>query len=282
MKAKPRFYDGPRMSDLAGEGEAAWVLSRLEEDDRAGRTVLGFQGWTHSPGRLLRRKDLLLRLHGLRDQGTALSLQVSITGLGATLLEPGIGATDEEFGALMELRRVLGAGWETFCVRIDPLQSFRDGRGEVLSNLPIAPGLFEKAARLGIRRFRTSLVQFEKYKHKIEPRLRKRGLTFAPADPTDVEEACRAMAEAAKRFGAELRSCASPLPRVDNGACFDPAQLRTLCTHPMREADPVWKPDRPVAPREGCACAFPGEARLMKIPARTPCTGGCAVCYARP
>ena len=278
---KPRFYDGPRMGDLAAEREAECVAVALLDDRRAGRTILGFQGWTHSPARLASRPRLLDALEGLRKTGTAVALQVSMTGLGGTVLEPGIGTPA---GELESLRRVLGrigAGFESVCARIDPLQRFAGADGRTVSNLEGAADLLTTLASAGIRRFRTSAIDFPKYRSKIEPRAAARGLRHDPLDAAELEAAGLAMARAAASFGAELRTCACPVPGLAPGACFDPVWLRSLCRLPEAEEAGLWRPEIPVAPRPGCLCAYPRAARMMKVPARGRCFGGCAACYAQ-
>jgi hypothetical protein len=278
---KPRFYDGPRMSDLAGAGEAAWCADRIEADLEAGRTVLGFQGWTHSPARLLRQRRLLSLFSELRRRGTAVALQVSVTGLGSTLAEPGIGSVEEELEALGRVSASIGIDWEAVCVRIDPLQRYRRASGDILGNLEIASGVLGLAASLGVRRFRTSLLQHGRYRSRIDPRLEARGLRLVPPDASELETAIGSLLDAAGCFEAELRSCASPLPGLEAGACFDPAWLRSLCDLPERKADRFWTSERPVAPRSGCLCASPADARMFKVPARSRCFGACAACYAQ-
>jgi len=269
------------MSDLAAEGEARWALERIEDDLDQGRTVLGFQGWTHSPARLLGRTRLLDALGRLRASGSAVILQVSITGLGGSILEPGIRPTGEETDAIERLLGFLGLGWEALCLRIDPLQAYLRRDGTVLSNLEKAPRLLESLARLGARRFRSSALQFDRYRSKVEPRLRARGLRHLPLSREALRSASLAMAESATRAGAELRSCASALPGIEPGACFDPPWMRGLCDLPEAGEDRFWTAEKPVAPRTGCLCAHSRDARLFKIPRRSSCPGRCAACYAQ-
>ncbi|MHC5038650.1 MAG: DUF1848 family protein [Planctomycetota bacterium] len=282
MGAKPRFYDGPRMTDLSLEGEAAWVVRHLAEDLEKDRTVLGFQGWTHSPSRFLQRTDLIRQLRVQREKGTAVVLQVTFTGLGGTMLEPGIRPTREECDALQRLVDRLGTGWEAICARIDPLQSFRTAGGEKITNLDRAKDTLHALAGLGVRRFRTSLIQYRKYRARIAPRLRDRGLQIIEPSMETLQEVTRTLLKAATEWGAELRSCASDLPSIPPGACFDLAWMRDLCGLPEREVASFWEPEKPVAPRAGCLCAHPTAARMLKIPGRTPCPGGCVACYAQP
>jgi hypothetical protein len=281
-RGKPRFYDGPRMSDLAGEAEAACVAPALEDDLRAGRVVLGFQGWTHSPARLALRAPLLRALRSLRETGSAVTLQVSITGLGGSILEPGIRPPPEELEALRSVLDAIGIGWEAVSIRIDPLQEFVDGNGRAFGNLRAAPPLLAELAAAGARRFRTSAIEFPRYRSKIEPRAAARGLRLRPFEAAELEAAGRALAAAAAASGAEIRTCASSIPGLAPGACFDPAWLRDLCRRPEKEDPALWLPEAPVAPRKGCLCACPAASRILKIPARGRCFGGCAACYAQP
>jgi hypothetical protein len=269
------------MSDLACEGEAEWAAAALREDLERDRTVLGFQGWTHSPGRLLERGGLISLLRTCASRGTAVVLQVSVTGLGGTVLEPGVGPVEVELEGLVRLMEALGVGWEHVSVRIDPLQAFRLADGTRLTNLHDAPALLARTAVLGVRRFRTSVIQYHRYRARIDPRLRERDLEILRVTEEQRERVSTALAAAARQAGAELHSCAYDLPDLKPGACFDLAWLRTLCTLPEADDPSFWTPDKAVAPRAGCRCSFPERARLFKIPLRSPCPGRCAACYAQ-
>jgi hypothetical protein len=269
------------MSDLACRGETEWTAECLEEDLRLGRTVLAFQGWTHSPARLLGRRRLISALCELAGEGTAVALQVSVTGLGGSAVEPGIGKTEEELSALAELREELGVPWEAVCVRIDPLQKYRETGGKILSNLESAPGVLLCCSILGVRRFRTSYIQYGRYRPKIEPRLEQRRLVPVELERDELRAACEDLEAVATHEGAELKSCAFELPELDAGACFDPAWFRALCSLPEQEMDEYWSPQSPVAPRKGCLCAHSTSVRMIKIPKRSSCFGRCAACYAQ-
>lgn len=159
---------------------------------------------------------------------------------------------------------------EKICLRVDPIQSWRTDEGERVSNESQTLPILIRAAQMGVHRARTSLLQYEQYKTKIQQRETARGIQYVSPN---IEVAAKDMFRANKH-GIEVKSCATNLTSfgIEPGACFDFLWITG------RKGE---KPIRPVAKRQGCLCFFPGDVILRKIPKRSNCRGRCAACYAQ-
>ncbi len=266
---KPLVIDGPRMSDISEQPESRLLTDFLNERFREPRRILGVHLWTHSPKRVSRNPLLVRLLQDLLERGIPVTLQVTVTGLGGTVVEPGIETTKEAMQHLGLLIRDGLLRSDRICLRIDPIQSWAGEAGTVTNAGKIAP-LLEQAKEMQIRRVRVSLIAYHRYRGKILPRAQKRGLELNELPLPDIGEALRD----GIRKGMDIRSCVSALfsEGVPSGPCFD---------FPWVTGLPLLDPYRPVAPREGCLCFVPESVRLWKIPKRSSCSGGCLACYAQ-
>lgn len=266
---KPLVIDGPRMSDIAEVGEALALSERVRESVQQGRSILGVHLWTHSPKRFMENEVLRQVLAQLRDRKTPIALQVTVTGLGATALEPGIEPEPEAFESLDRILQEILPDPGRVCLRIDPLQRWIGPHGSV-SNLERVDGIMEKARSMGIHRIRVSLVAYERYKSKIDPRLRARGFGRVAVTAQEAGEILRPWL----KQGMDIRTCASDLARegIPAGACFDFAWVTGLALQGLQH---------PVAARKGCLCFYPESVLLWKVPRRSSCRGRCLACYAQ-
>jgi len=267
---KPLVVDGPRMSDIAEPEESLLLKSGLLLELQQGREVLGVHLWTHSPRRFASNPHLTELLRTLRDRGIPVALQVSVTGLGGSVLEPGIEPPHEAF---QHLGRILDAGGlspDRLCLRVDPLQAWQGTPALRITNEDRIDPILETARGIGIRRIRVSLIEYGRYRARILPRARARGLNIAPLDRTQIGERLRSWIAG----GMDVRSCACDLSAegIPPGACLD---FVWVTGRPLEE------PQRPVAPRSACLCNVPAAVRLWKIPRRSACSGGCLACYAQ-
>jgi len=266
---KPLVVDGPRMSDIAESGESRLLAQSLDTEMARGRTVLGVHLWTHSPTRFARNPVLLPLLHTLRERGIPVALQVTVTGLGGTPVEPGVEPTTEALDCLESiLERTLLAP-ERICLRIDPLQAWR-GQGRLITNEDRVDVILQRAYAIGIRRVRVSMIALSRYQAKILPRARKRGLQSAAVDRHEIGRCLRSWIQK----GLDVRSCACDLATdgVPPGACFDFAWVT---------GHPPAGPRKPVAARNQCLCFVPEAVLLWKVPRRSACAGACLACYAQ-
>jgi|GEM_PF-1424030 hypothetical protein len=268
-RLKPLVIDGPRMSDIAEADEALALSARVRESVLQGRPILGVHLWTHSPKRFLENEALLQVLAHLRDREVPIALQVTVTGLGATALEPGIEPVPEAFESLDRILQNVLPDPGRVCLRIDPLQRWVGPHGPVC-NLERVNGILEQARSRGIHRVRVSLVSYERYRSRIDPRLRARGFERMAVTAQEAGGILRPWL----RQGMDIRTCASDLAHegIPPGACFDFAWVTGLALQGLL---------RPVAARRGCLCFYPESVLLWKVPRRSSCRGRCLACYAQ-
>lgn len=266
---KPQVIDGPRMSDIAENEESLTLAERVQASIEQGRPLVGVHLWTHTPKRFLENDTLRQILAALRRRDVPIALQVTVTGLGGTALEPGIEPEQEAFGCLDRILEELLPDPSRVCLRIDPLQRWLGPKGPI-SNLDRVDAVLEQARSRGISRVRVSLVSYERYRARVDPRLRARG--FEPMAVT-AEEAGEILRPWLER-GIDIRTCASDLTQegIPAGACFDFPWITG------RKAQGV---ERPVAARRGCLCFYPDSVLLWKVPRRSDCRGRCLACYAQ-
>ncbi len=268
-RLKPLVIDGPRMSDIAETDEALALAERVRESVRQGRPVWGVHLWTHTPKRFLENETLRQVLADLRQRRIPVALQVTVTGLGGTALEPGIEPEHEAFSCLDRILQEQIPDPDRICLRVDPLQRWRGPRG-LVSNLERIDGILEQARSRSIRRIRVSLVSYERYRGRIDPRLRARGLERMPVTAQEAGEILRPWL----KLGMDIRTCASDLAweGIPAGACFDFSWVTGLQAQGLL---------RPVAARKGCLCFYPDSVLLCKVPRRSACRGRCLACYAQ-
>lgn len=266
---KPLVIDGPRMSDIAESEEARALAERVQESFEHDRPLLGVHLWTHTPKRFLENEALGQTLVALHQRKIPVALQVTVTGLGGTDLEPGIEPEQEAFRCLDHILEELLPDPSRVCLRIDPLQRWLGARGPI-SNLERIESILEQARSRGIGRVRVSLVSYERYRSRIDPRLRARGFERMVLTAPEAGEILRPWL----KRGMDIRTCASDLARegIPAGACFDFEWIAGL------EAEGV---QRPVAARKGCLCLYPDSVLLWKVPRRSVCRGRCLACYAQ-
>lgn len=266
---KPLVIDGPRMSDIAESQEAQALQEHLEESLGHGRPVLGVHLWTHSPKRFLENETLRQVLAKLRARQVPIALQVTVTGLGGTALEPGIEPEREAFACLDRILEELLPDPGRVCLRIDPLQRWLGPYGPI-SNLEHIDSILEQSRSRGIRRIRVSLVSYERYRTRIDPRLRARGFERMAVTAEEAGEILRPWLKG----GIDIRTCASDLTKegIPAGACFD---------FPWVTGQKPQGVERPVAARRGCLCFYPDSVLLWKVPRRSDCRGRCLACYAQ-
>lgn len=196
----------------------------------------------------------------------------TITGLGGTDVEPLAPRTDLAVEQLAYLAQRWGANRVNW--RFDPIVYWRDGNGEVVSNL----GLFESLARrIGSTGVSTCTFSFAQWYRKCIARSAKRNFKYH--DPLDEEklEAVRWLASSAEKVGIKLQSCAAAkwaqVPGIAPGRCVDGELLSGL--HPTGEPAETGK-DR--TQREECGCTPSIDIGSYA----QVCPGKCVYCYAAP
>ncbi len=215
-------------------------------------------------------RPLIENRYGVRD---ALSIydqlyfHFTVTGLGATPLEPGVPPWQEAIRQLPRLVEIAGHPLRV-TLRFDPL-IFWEEVGEIRSNLPFAEPIFAAAAEAGITSVRFSFAS-------LYGKVRRRRWKWVDPSPEQKLEIASRLVELGRAFGLTLYSCASPL-LLKAGAlpssCIDGKLLTAL--HPRRLPAPTEK-DKGQRRECGCTLSVDIGAYTMK------CPSGCVYCYANP
>lgn len=220
--------------------------------------------------------------------------QVTITGLGGTLLEPRVPDPERALAALPRLVEFVGSP-ERVVVRIDPIVRWRpraareeagDGprgaearggeprgggpqRAETLTNQTLFGEIARRARAAGVTRVKTSLASSYR---KVVRHFGEAGLELVTLEGREREEALAALEREAAGAGLALEFCCEPTrPRA---ACVDAALLTRL--HPRGLAA---RADRATGQREHCGCSHSVDLAWY---ASHPCPSGCLYCYANP
>jgi hypothetical protein len=188
--------------------------------DRAGALVI----WTKDPAHALNHARLHRALRSFLDRtGGVIVLNLTVTGLGGTALEPGIPSPPEVRASIAGLIDHGLVDPELIILRYDPLIRVVSPGGGALGNMSLADfdSVLEMFGTLGVRRIKTSLID-TRYAH-VPTRLGRAGFTvLTPAD----EEVMMLLAEmrsSCARFGARLDICCHPeeVVTADTVGCID-------------------------------------------------------------
>lgn len=191
----------------------------------------------------------------------------SITGLGATPLEPKVPPWREAVKQLPAILKIAGHPLRV-TLRFDPLL-FWEEAGEIKSNVPLAEPIFIAAAEAGITTVRFSFATFYK-------KVKERQWKWLDLPPEQKLEIASRLVEMGRSLGLTLYSCANPL-LLKAGAlpssCIDGELLSRL--HPKGLPAPTEK-DQGQRKECGCTLSVDIGSYLMR------CPSGCIYCYANP
>lgn len=194
-------------------------------------------------------------------------VQVSITGLGGTALEPCVPGPAEALADLPALVDLTGRP-ERVAVRVDPIVHWTEGDA-VRTNLASFGVIAGQVREAGIRRVKTSLVSAYP---KAVRRFERRGLRLLALEGAERELVLAELERQALLAGVALDFCCEPTrPR---SACVDAQLLTSL--HPDRIPAPA---DRAAGQRDHCGCSRSVDLAWY---ASHPCPSGCLYCYANP
>lgn len=219
--------------------------------------------WSKDPRNLLRHR----RLHEVVSAIPQVFVHWTMTGLGGTLLEPGVPRPGILLPFLPELTAWLG-GPERLHWRYDPLLEVR-WKNRTLGNLDpeVFAGLAQEFARHGVATVHTS---FATLYPKVVRRFANAGLVAREPSPGQQEELLDALAERAARLGLRMLTCNHPgHPRK---ACIDGELLSRL--HPQGEPCST---RRARGQRTLCGCT-----ESYDLCHYLRCPNGCLYCYAQP
>ncbi|MBI5787984.1 MAG: DUF1848 family protein [Candidatus Schekmanbacteria bacterium] len=222
--------------------------------------------WTKNPANMLDNHSLL-ELLGKLDQ---VYLNLTVTGLGGTFLEPKVPTPEEIFQRMPDVIKLIGSP-QRISLRYDPLIEVADFQENRFTN--ITPDIFipilKQTARLGIPIIRTS---YATPYWKVLSRFKRLGLTFVEHPLEEITGFIQGiMMEEAGKLGVEVRTCVVP-HLTDSGGCIDGKLLREL--HPYKERCSI-AVDR--SQRECCHCT-----KSQDIGNWDSCANGCLYCYGNP
>jgi hypothetical protein len=222
--------------------------------------------WTKNPASLLANRSLSELLNKL-DQ---IYLNLTVTGLGGSFLEPKVPTPGEVFQWMPDIIKLIGSP-KRVSLRYDPLIEVADRQGNHFSNITheIFMPILRESARLGIPIIRTSYATAYR---KVLTRFKRLGLKFIEHPLEEVIYFIREiMMVEASRLGIEVRTCVVP-HLTESGGCVDGNLLREL--HPYKEHCSI---ARDQSQREWCHCT-----KSQDIGNWDSCANGCLYCYGNP
>lgn len=268
MKKLPIVFSASRLVDLAQWYPHELIQSFYSTLARHGCHTLMI--WTKFPGALL-REPMRSFIEYVRHLGIQVCVQMTITGMGGTEMEPGVPAWEETVALLPRVINLLGDARRIKC-RIDPLLRYFDAAGVEHSNYDLFEPIMSACAALGIEDFTTSFVENDMH-GKVSARFRKHGHTLNAPDATERLALAEKMKTTAAKYGVNIAACA--VPGLPTSHCIDADRLEQL--HPAG-----LKLDHNKKPKLGralCGCCM--DVNLGGWPPKR-CPSGCMYCYANP
>jgi len=218
--------------------------------------------WTKNPENILTNKLLRDTLAAYRQ----LYIHLTITGLGAGLLEPNIPPWQEVAGMLPRLVEFVGdvrrISW-----RFDPILRAVVA-GEVLANFELFPGIIQEVSKAGICLCRTSWV--ESYA-KVQRRCALRGIELKPYSLEERQAQAGELIRIAGEHSIEMQFCA--MKDFPQSRCIDGELLSELHPDGLSCPNVRAKGQRPLC---GCTKSIDIGWYSQK------CPNGCLYCYASP
>ena len=139
--------------------------------------------WTCDPENLTAHRPLRTQLAKLVNRGAVITLQLTVTGLANTALEPGLPEPDSVAENLVRAFDAELLSPAAVTLRYDPFAEYKLPGGKILSNANIES--FESVLNiflpLGIRRVVVSEMDYRNYDH-VQKRLARLGIEPQPLD----------------------------------------------------------------------------------------------------
>ncbi|MCD6117003.1 DUF1848 family protein [bacterium] len=218
--------------------------------------------WTKNPVRMLKNTELVTTLKSYKQ----LFFHVSVTGMGGTILEPGIPTAEETLKSLSSVVK-LAKSPERVRVRFDPVVHLILPDGENYSNIDKFDIVAEWSLKAEIRHMVLSWMQVYP---KVEKRLTDNSIKIIDMNQNDIKREADMLLAKAIRKGITLHFC-STAP-LETSRCIDGFLLTNL--HPDRE---IANTDKAGGQRALCGCT-----KSWDIGWYYKCPGGCLYCYANP
>ncbi len=256
----PRVISASRRMDMpaCAPQKLAEILEKKCPPENVHTVVL----WTKNAANILHHGDLnrILRRY---DQ---IFVLYTITGMGGTVLEPGVPKPEDAMAVLPGLVQFTGHPHRV-AVRFDPLQKFETRTGEILTNVPFFKELARTLNGLEMRTVFTSWVNMYP---KVARRLARYGLRNIGFSAQERRLVCQRLLEQAVFYGLELDGCC--ISELPGRGCIQGALLNDL--HPRGRITSV---KRAKSQRPNCRCT---ESR--DIGWYYTCAHGCVYCYGQP
>lgn len=215
-----RLVDIRNFPDIAGKvllGEHETYLGRgvhLPKKNLDPEMIPAVVFWTKGPVEtLVKNKHLLRTLKVYRANKAVVGIQLSVTGLGGTLLEPGIPSVDESVSGLDKLLQTGLIDPEAITLRYDPIIKARCPENQLISNA--SHSLFEKViipfAKLGVRRVQTKFLLFSQIEggkyHHVYKKMQQLGITPLSISDSEKFEILSRFKELSNYRGLECSTC---------------------------------------------------------------------------
>ena len=227
------------------------------------RFLYGVVFWTRFPQRLLEPplRDLVER------ELDNVVVNLTLTGLGGTRLEPRVPSSDRVLASLEELAQLLG-GPHRIRWRWDPML-YR------YSTLALFGSLAERMAQIGVSTCTVSFPAERSLRGPLSPQYAAGGLSAWPDEATK-RNFLKGLARIARSLGTRLLICSQP-QYLSADPWLEPAQcipLEVLVDgHPQGLAYPACKD-----PRQRRSCTCPVSEDLGDYETDL-CRSGCVYCY---
>ncbi len=158
--------------------------------------------WTKNAANLLRHH----RLRAVLSRYEQLYVHYSITGMGGTILEPGIPPADEALAHLPGVIALVGSA-ERVRLRFDPIVHLRLPEERQYTNLPLFPDVARRCAELGIRDVSVSWMQLY---NKVRNRLLRAGVEPEEIDVAQWQREAQQVLDVAARHAMRVHGCCVP------------------------------------------------------------------------
>lgn len=218
--------------------------------------------WTKDPVRVLKNKELISVLKNYKQ----LFFHVTVTGMGGTVLEPGIPPKEKALDTLPELVRFTKSP-ERVRVRFDPVVHLKMKTGNIYSNIDEFASVAYATMNAGIKHMVLSWMQIYP---KVKKRLLSYGIKPMELSSAKIQSEADYLTKKADDYGITLHFCSTE--PLEPSRCIDGYLLRNL--HPDKE-----KADTEKAAGQRALC---GCTKSWDIGWYYKCPGGCLYCYANP
>ena len=262
----PLIISASRRTDLPGffPEECAETIRKKVQRLRT-RFLYGVMFWTKQPLPFLTCEEL----HSLVSQLANPMLQLTITGLGGTSLEPGIPPCDQVLRVMPSLISLFKNNPERIRWRFDPILHQKN-------DLHQFKAIADRMVEFGIHECTISFPTYFSLKGNLKRQFDLAGIPEWESDQQ--RKFLDQLVKAATDRGISLKSCAQPQlcethPKISPASCVDGALFQRL--HP--DAIPLALPKDP-SQRKHCNCVLSEDIGSY---ATHRCRGGCVYCYSK-